>query len=238
MYTDFNMDCVACHGGMLDVSQNPNPWLNEPRCDSAACHGSAYQQDQALYRMSTDHGGVYCAACHNSPHAIAPSAEANDALKFIGLQGHDGPVDTCIVCHASWPTEAGPHGMTAPLQYSLSFEPDYARSQQPGQQIEYVHTLENRGNVADTYQLTWTSSQSWAAVSVSVNPTTLLPGEQALVTTTVTVPNGNAVRGLVDTSVVTATSVSSPTLHQRVVDRTLVPVTQVYLPVILRGALP
>ncbi len=188
--------------------------------------------------MSSEHGGVYCAACHDSPHAIAPSGEANDAIKFIGLQGHEGPVDTCIVCHASWPTDAGPHGLTAPLQPDLSFEPDHASSQEPGQQVSYVHTLQNQGSIADTYQLTWASSQNWAAVSVSVSPTMLLPGEQALVTTTVTIPNSNAVRGLVDTTVVTATSVTSPTLHQRVVDTTLVPVAQVYLPVILRSASP
>lgn len=111
MYTDFNMDCADCHGGMQAVSQNPNPWLNEPRCDNAACHGSAFQQDQALYRFSIDHGGVYCAACHDSPHAIAPSAEANDAIKFMGWQGHNGPLDTCIVCHTSRPAGAGPHGI-------------------------------------------------------------------------------------------------------------------------------
>ena len=106
------MDCVDCHGDLETVSQNPDPWLNEPRCDNAACHGSAYQQDQALYRMSKEHGGVYCEACHDSTHAIAPSREANDAIKFIGWQGHNGPLDTCTICHTTQPTGAGPHGIT------------------------------------------------------------------------------------------------------------------------------
>jgi hypothetical protein len=99
---------------MQTVSQNPNPWLNEPRCDNAACHGSGFQQDQALYRMSKEHGGIYCEACHDSTHAIAPSREPNDAIKFIAWQGHTGTLDTCSVCHASQPTEPGPHGSLAP----------------------------------------------------------------------------------------------------------------------------
>ena len=111
MSQEFGMGCVDCHGDMEKVSQNPNPWLNEPRCDT--CHDDGrYDQNQALYRNSTEHGGVYCAGCHDSPHAIAPSGESNDAIKFIEWQGHAGPLDTCTVCHVSGPTAAGPHGMT------------------------------------------------------------------------------------------------------------------------------
>ena len=75
--------CITCHGNMEAVSQNPTPWLNEPRCDT--CHNNGkYNQNQALYRMSKDHGGVYCEACHDSTHAIAPSTQPNkDGLKFI-----------------------------------------------------------------------------------------------------------------------------------------------------------
>lgn len=57
---------------------------------------------------------MYCAACHDSPHAIAPSREANDALKFIALQGRNGPLVTCTVCHLTVPDGPGPHGMAAP----------------------------------------------------------------------------------------------------------------------------
>jgi hypothetical protein len=105
------MTCIDCHGPMEAVAENPNPWLQEPRCDNAACHGSAFAQDQPLYRFSTGHGGVYCEGCHDSPHAIAPSTEANDALKFTSLQGSPGPVKTCTVCHATQPDTAGPHDM-------------------------------------------------------------------------------------------------------------------------------
>jgi hypothetical protein len=105
------MDCIDCHGTMITVSQNPSPWLNEPRCDSAACHGSGYAQDQPLYRVSKDHGGIYCSACHDSTHAIAPSREPNDAIKFIELQGRSGTLKNCTVCHSRQPVAAGPHGI-------------------------------------------------------------------------------------------------------------------------------
>lgn len=105
------MDCIDCHGTMSQVAQNPNPWLNEPRCDT--CHTPTatkqYTQDQALYRMSKGHGGVYCEACHDSTHAIAASREPNDALKFVQLQGHNGTLSKCTVCHTTQPTGKGPH---------------------------------------------------------------------------------------------------------------------------------
>ena len=107
------MGCPDCHGTMEDVAQNATPWFAEPRCDTCHDDGS-HNQDQALYRMSSEHGGIYCAGCHDSPHAIAPSREANDAIKFLAWQGHAGPVDSCTVCHATQPTAEGPHGLLAP----------------------------------------------------------------------------------------------------------------------------
>jgi hypothetical protein len=99
---------------MQEVSQNPNPWLQEPRCDG--CHKEPqFAQDQPLYRMSTGHGGVRCSGCHDSPHAIAKSSQPNDAIKFIAWQGHAGTLNTCTACHTTEPTAAGPHGIFSPL---------------------------------------------------------------------------------------------------------------------------
>ena len=114
MSSQHGMTCINCHGPLSQVASNPNPWLNEPRCDNGQCHGSAYAQNAALYRQSSGHGGVYCEGCHDSTHAIAPSTQPKDAIKFVNLQGHGGPIDTCTVCHATAPTAAGPHGLLAP----------------------------------------------------------------------------------------------------------------------------
>ena len=119
MSSRFGMDCQDCHGSMSKVADNPAPWLNEPRCDSAGCHGSSFAQDQALYRQSREHGGLYCESCHDSTHAVAPSRQRNDGIKFLAWQGHSGPLDTCTVCHATLPAAAGPHGMQPSLHSYL-----------------------------------------------------------------------------------------------------------------------
>lgn len=100
--------CTNCHGGMDQVKANPSPWLNEPRCDT--CHtDTRYAQNNPLYRLSTGHGGIYCQACHDSTHAIAPSSEPLDAVKFINLQGYAGTLDKCTVCHVTQPHDPFPH---------------------------------------------------------------------------------------------------------------------------------
>jgi hypothetical protein len=108
MSSQNGMNCTSCHGTMDQVKQNANPWLNEPRCDT--CHTEPkYAQNKALFRQSTGHGGVYCEACHDSTHAIAPSTEPRDAIKFINLQGYAGTLSKCTVCHLTQPASGGPH---------------------------------------------------------------------------------------------------------------------------------
>jgi len=232
------MTCIDCHGTLAQVAQNSNPWLNEPRCDD--CHtDNRFQQNNALYRFSSGHGGIYCEACHDSTHAIARSTQPRDAIKFIALQGHAGTLDTCTVCHATMPTGAGPHGIVAPSQPGFLFTPDRSSVQRPGEDVTYIHTLHNTGNVSDTYTLTWSSSKGWSAVSATLNggsvvlpgAATLLVDQTLLVTVTVSIPS-DAITGAVDTTIITATSVVSPTLVGRVTDITLVPSAHVYLPII------
>jgi hypothetical protein len=113
MLVKYNITCPDCHGGMASVaSSTRQPWLTEPRCDT--CHTGDYQQNNPLYHLSTGHGGLYCEACHDSPHAIAPSREPNDGLKFIALQGYAGPLRDCNVCHTSTELGPGPHGLLPP----------------------------------------------------------------------------------------------------------------------------
>jgi hypothetical protein len=66
-----------------------------------------------LYRFSSGHGGLQCAACHGSPHAIYPSLHRNDNLQNEALQGHAGTLSDCTVCHDQPITSfnGGPHGM-------------------------------------------------------------------------------------------------------------------------------
>ncbi len=107
MSQNFSANCTNCHGDITQVALNSDPWANEPKCST--CHGSAYETDQALYRQSTGHGGLYCEACHDSTHAIATSREANDGIKFFQLQGHSGALRDCTVCHLTTPTDIFTH---------------------------------------------------------------------------------------------------------------------------------
>ncbi len=109
MSQNFALNCTNCHGDITVVAQNPNPWLNEPTCGNAGCHGAAYNPPQPLYRESVGHGGIYCEGCHDSTHAIATSRESNDTIKFVALQGHDGTLRECKVCHITPPTNIFAH---------------------------------------------------------------------------------------------------------------------------------
>lgn len=101
MSQNYAANCTNCHGTITTVAQNPNPWLAEPKCSN--CHGAGYDTSLPLYRQSKGHGGVFCEGCHDSTHAIAPSREYNDTIKFIELQGHSGTLRECTVCHATKP---------------------------------------------------------------------------------------------------------------------------------------
>lgn len=113
MSQNFAADCTNCHGDITIVAQNQNPWLNEPQCSNDGCHGPAYAPNQPaaqpLYRLSTGHGGIFCEGCHDSTHAVAPSREYNDTIKFIELQGHAGTLSDCAVCHKTKPAQMFKH---------------------------------------------------------------------------------------------------------------------------------
>lgn len=67
----------------------------------------------SLYRFSDGHGGLQCSACHGSPHAIVPTSFPNDNVQNIALQGHEGTLVDCNVCHTGLGSNEvqGPHGM-------------------------------------------------------------------------------------------------------------------------------
>jgi hypothetical protein len=96
------------------IAAGRKPWLQEPQCGNSTCHGNNYAEEpNKLFKNSKGHGGLYCSACHGSPHAITPTREANDNLQAITIQGFSGPIRKCSVCHSINPTGAGPHGITS-----------------------------------------------------------------------------------------------------------------------------
>jgi hypothetical protein len=98
--------CLRCHGSMANVSATITlkgrvPWLNEPKC--VRCHSNVPGVDThaELYRNSTGHGGMYCVACHNSPHAMLPSSQAVDGFTAVQYQGKAKTIGSCSACHNS-----------------------------------------------------------------------------------------------------------------------------------------
>lgn len=113
------MVCQDCHGSVAQVAQSiqegREPWLQEPSCGSASCHGANYAEEPGkLFRNSKGHGGLYCSTCHGSPHAILPTVNARDNVQNIALQGFEGTLRRCELCHGVVPTGPGPHGIMPP----------------------------------------------------------------------------------------------------------------------------
>lgn len=105
--------CNDCHGNMAAVA-NPDrmPWVDEPTC--ASCHRARqpefeFEEPRKLFKDSHGHGGVHCAACHGSPHAVGPAVTPQDNVQAISLQGHAGVISKCTVCHTSTPGEHFEH---------------------------------------------------------------------------------------------------------------------------------
>jgi hypothetical protein len=94
-------NCSDCHGDLRkmgdSVAQGRQPWLEEPACST--CHGQIYSTGNALYRNSRGQGGIYCSACHNSPHAYWPSKNTADNIQPAKLQGFPMAIGICSVCH-------------------------------------------------------------------------------------------------------------------------------------------
>lgn len=157
------MRCMDCHGGTAQVADpNRRPWIDEPRCGN--CHGSQFAENpNTLYRNSTGHGGMYCEACHGSPHAILPTIQANDNIQNISLQGHAGTLDKCQVCHALLPPGRGPHDL---IQRPAVCAPvDLIRD--PGFEISppnpFWHTSSNVGSAVLTSAAANPHGGSWVA---------------------------------------------------------------------------
>jgi hypothetical protein len=115
--------CQNCHGTMdtvaSSISRGRRPWFDEPQCGK--CHGSVYAEEPGkLFRQSKGHGGLFCSACHGSPHAILPTIQANDNIQNIRLQGYAGTLRKCSVCHDQPPNGPGPHGMLDTMNIILA----------------------------------------------------------------------------------------------------------------------
>jgi len=103
--------------------------------------------------------------------------------------------------------------------FGVLLTPNRNGSAAPGTVITYTHTLTNSGNYTDTFTLGYSSSQGWA--SAAPPSVTLAAGGTQQVVVTVSVPAGAAV-GVVESTVITATSQTASSIFDTVTDTTTV----------------
>ena len=103
-HTTADGNCTACHGTMAEVAGSITgggrvPWLSEPKC--VTCHNTTQEVDTGatLYRNARGHGGISCAACHGSPHAMVPSLQPVDNYQMEQYQGASVTIGSCKACH-------------------------------------------------------------------------------------------------------------------------------------------
>jgi hypothetical protein len=123
-HTTANGNCTTCHGDLTNVSSSIEngrvPWVNEPAC--VTCHAGVAEVNTqtSLYRNSTGHGGIYCASCHSSPHAMVPTSVTIDNYQALQYQGAAKAIGSCGACHSSSRGSSGindfaeTHGQTNP----------------------------------------------------------------------------------------------------------------------------
>lgn len=164
--------CFDCHGNLTKVSAAQRQgWIDLPSCQM--CHNNSTRSTttfdsgtgawrvttdttfatnpdkpaagKSLYKVSTGHGGLYCASCHGSQHAEYPTLEANDNLYSTGLQGYTGKIVECTVCHVTMPATptGGPHGMHTIGQNWVSKHRSYAGN--GASACAYCHGSDFRG---------------------------------------------------------------------------------------------
>jgi len=102
---DGNCTNVNCHGSMATLAASitsgaKTPWLTEPGCVN--CHAGVAEvaTGNTLYRNAIGHGGIYCAGCHGSPHAMVPSRQATDNYQALQYQSSAKSIGSCGACHA------------------------------------------------------------------------------------------------------------------------------------------
>jgi len=114
-HTSADGNCITCHGTMAQLaaaitSNTKVPWVDEPQCISFHAGIAEVDTGATLYRNAAGHGGIYCAGCHQSPHAMVPSRESSDNYQARQYQNASVTIASCSACHGSSKPEGGDIG--------------------------------------------------------------------------------------------------------------------------------
>jgi hypothetical protein len=102
-HTAADGNCETCHGDLATVASSitggRTPWADEPQCLDCHTGLGSEDDDTALYRNAMGHGGIFCPACHGSPHAMLPSSQPSDGYQAQQYQSRSLTIASCAVCH-------------------------------------------------------------------------------------------------------------------------------------------
>lgn len=140
----------------------------------------------------------------------------NTAVSFIATSSIDPTISDTIVNNIIVPTVPG-----------VTFAPDRNGTGIPGGTVTYSHVLTNTGNKADTFALSYVSSNSWNYIfydstgSNEISTVALAAGEFKTVIIKGFIPT-NSAANTVDTMVATALGTNTPVVSAKVTDNTIV----------------
>lgn len=152
--------------------------------------------------------------------------------QFYGLM--DQRMDSLAICERRLlaSSENGNIFRTNAPYRAVSLAPDHHTEAAPGSIVTYTHILANVGSYTDTFDLD--ISSGWGTLLTS-SPVTLAHNATATVRARVTVPE-SAIRGMIESTVIMATSQADRDVHATVNDTTIVEADHViYLPIIKRA---
>lgn len=188
--------CFDCHGNLTKVGASTRQgWLDLPACQMCHNGGTRYTTTfdsgtgnwrltndptfatmpnvplpgKSLYRFSTGHGSMYCSSCHGSQHAEFPTLQPNDNVYSTDLQGYQGKLVECTVCHARMPatTSGGPHGLHEIGTAWVTAHQDAAQGNLG--QCAYCHGADYRGTPLSALSTARTLNQRTFAAGHQMN---------------------------------------------------------------------
>jgi len=104
MAVQHGLTCQSCHGTVRNVAQSIEDGGGRGSMSRAAAPVTApttRSRRDALSPLGHGHGGLYCSACHSSPHAILPSREERDNRQNVALQATRAPFARAMSVTAS-----------------------------------------------------------------------------------------------------------------------------------------
>jgi uncharacterized membrane protein len=154
----------------------------------------------------------------------AAAGGQTDVVTVTATSGNDATIAASVENEA---TATGPTGDVA-----VTITPNNSETADPGTTVVYTHTIQNNGNVAETFRITLTSSQGWD-VETTDNILTIAATQSVEIEVYVTIPRGAAANSE-DITSVTVRSLSYPDVAATANNTTTAGEQKLYLPIITK----